>query len=510
MDLIDIIICCIYLVLTLVIGGISGKKQKNTEDYFLAGRSMKWWPIAISLFASLFSAISYIAIPGEAFNHGCTMLLVLLPGVLAMPLMLFIFLSFFYKLKLWTINEYLEKRFSLKIRLINSCIFMIIRLTYLGVILYSTALLLERSLGWPAWLSILVVGVFSTIYTSLGGMEAVVWTDCIQFFVLLAGVLFIIICVSLETSGGLFGIWEIAQAHHHTFEFNHEFWDFSFNSRISIWLLMINFTLAIILPATDQINLQRCFACKSFKEVVRAISASALANIPICFLFYLAGLAVFAYFTVLHPELNANYDGDVAFCKYISSYLPIGLRGLVSAGILAAVMSSVDSVQNSLATVFIKDIYQRVIVVNRSEEFYLKRARIVTIIIGVATCCFGLLVHWLFTGRQVPLLEVSNVCLGVLGAFSAPLFILGLLSYRANSWGVIIGLLAAAPVAVYLTLFRYLFLPPEERMGFLFLGLCVTFTAVIAGYIASFLTSRRNTAASQYVIWNRWSKHKEC
>lgn len=506
MTLIDFIICTLYLVLTIVIGSFIGKKQTNTEDYFLAGRSMKWWPIAISLFASLFSAISYIAMPGEGYNFGCTMLLSGLVSVIALPIMLFVFLKFFYKMNLWTINEYLEKRFSLSIRIINSLMFLLIRLVYLGVVLYGTAILLEKSLNWPAWLSILAVGVFSSIYTYLGGMEAVVWTDVFQFIVLLGGVLLVIGIISMETPGGIGGIWSIASEHNRTFDigFDSEIWNFSLKPRISVWAWLIGLPIAFILPATDQINLQRCLSCKNFKEVARAVTWSTLANLPICFLFYFAGLAVFVYFNVLRPELNDNFQGDTAFCLYISNYLPVGIRGLLSAGVLAAVMSTVDSVQNSLATVFVKDIYQRVLIPNRNEQHYLKVAKISTLIIGVFTCLFGLTILLVFSGRNIPLLEVSNVCLNVLTSFTAGIFVLGLLSYRTNSKGLIVGLIATIPLAIYFTFFRYLFVESEERIGFMFLGMINTFSVIVIGYIASFFFAKESSRINDFVIWSRW------
>lgn len=201
MGTIDLIICGFYLIMTIVIGGLVGKKQHSTEEYFLAGRGMSWWPIAISLFASLFSAISYIAMPGEAYNFGCTMLVSGLVGVVALPVTLLVFLRFFYMLKLWTINEYVERRFSVSLRVVNSLIFMLGRLVYLGVVLYATALLLENALGWNPVIAVLAVGIFSTIYTYMGGMEAVVWTDVVQFFVLLGGVLLVIGVISWYTPG---------------------------------------------------------------------------------------------------------------------------------------------------------------------------------------------------------------------------------------------------------------------------------------------------------------------
>lgn len=503
METIDLIICGFYLVMTIVIGGVVGKKQHNTEDYFLAGRGMKWWPIAISIFASLFSAISYIAMPGEAYNFGCTMLLGGLVGIIALPITLFVFIRFFYLMKLWTINEYLERRFSVPLRVINSMIFMLVRLVYLGVVLYATALLLENSLGWNPIYAVLAVGIFSTIYTYLGGMEAVVWTDVVQFFVLLGGVLLVIGVIAWATPGGILGIWDIAVEHGRTFNLgaNSDFWSFSLKPRISLLALLMGLPFAV-LTATDQINLQRCLACKNFGEVARAMCWSTIGNLPICFLFYFAGLAVYVFFKVLRPELDTGMPGDQAFCRYISTYLPIGFRGMLAAGVLAAVMSTVDSVQNSLSTVFIKDVYQRLLIRNRDEAHYLRAAKTVTLIIGAGTCIFGVAVLLIFHDREIPLLEVSNFCLGVLGSFSSAIFMMGLLTRRVDSRAMIFGLIVALPVAVYLSVFRYLLLPPQERIGFMFLGLITSFTAMAASYIFSLFSSRTSAEQRKYVVWH--------
>lgn len=503
MGTIDLIICGFYLIMTIVIGGLVGKKQHSTEEYFLAGRGMSWWPIAISLFASLFSAISYIAMPGEAYNFGCTMLVSGLVGVVALPVTLLVFLRFFYMLKLWTINEYVERRFSVSLRVVNSLIFMLGRLVYLGVVLYATALLLENALGWNPVIAVLAVGIFSTIYTYMGGMEAVVWTDVVQFFVLLGGVLLVIGVISWYTPGGVLGIWETAVEHGRTFQLgvDSDFWDFSFKPRISLLALLLGLPFAV-LTATDQVNLQRCLACKNFKEVARAVCWSTIGNLPVCFLFYFAGLAVFVFFKVLRPELDTGMKGDEAFCRYISVYLPTGIRGLLAAGVLAAVMSTVDSVQNSLSTVFVKDIYQRLLVPGRDETHYLSVAKLVTLLVGAGTCLFGVSVLLLFRNREIPLLEVSNLCLGVLGSFSSAIFMMGLLTSRVDSRAMIFGLIVALPGAVYFAVFRYLIAVPEERIGFMFLSLINIFTAMGASYLFSLFSSRTSAGQRSYVIWH--------
>ncbi len=509
MNFIDYAILILYLFFTLILGAWVGRRQGNTEDYFLAGCRMKWWPVAISLFASLFSAISYIAMPGEAYNHGCNLALGGLTGVIALPVMLFVFLKFFYHMRLFTVNEYLEKRFDNSIRLLVGALFMVLRFVYLGVMFYATGLLLQNALGWSPWMSILLIGVFTTIYTYLGGMEAIIWTDVAQFVVMTGGVLVIIGFVAWQMLGGLAGVWEFAAENGRTFDLSPSsgVWSWDLMQRISFWMILLSVPFAMITPATDQTNLQRCMTCRNFKEVARAVSASTLANLPICLLFYFAGLCIFAYFKSLHPELDdPARGGDIAFVQFISSELPVGLRGFLVAGLLAAVMSSVDSVINSIAAVFIKDLYQPKLAPGRDEKHYIKASGIASLGIGLASCLVGILVWLIFTGRDIPLVEVTNISLGVLGAFSTGIFVTALLTYRTNGAGIWIGLAVCVPVTLAVTIFGYLLQPREERIGFLFLITLPIFLEIAVAYIASFFIGGNREDSRNYVIWSRWFK----
>ncbi|PWM79164.1 MAG: hypothetical protein DBX90_09300 [Lentisphaerae bacterium] len=511
MNALDYIVIAAYLLLSLLLGCRVGSKLKNTEDYFLSGRQMKWWPVAIALFAALFSSISYIAMPGEAYNYGCTMLVSGLTGVIALPVMLFVFLKFFYNMKLWTVNEYLENRFSPAVRVICGSLFLAARCFYLGVVLYATAMLLANSFGISPWAGILVVGIVSTAYTYFGGMEAVIWTDVMQFIVLMGGILLVIGVVAWETPGGVGGIWSIAVEHGRTFNLGSGsgFWEFNSTRRLTIWPLLIGLPFALFLPAIDQVNLQRCMTCRNFREVARAVCWSTLGNWPICFLFYFAGLAVFAYYQVLHPELGIGLNGDDAFCHFISNRLPMGARGLLVAGVLAAVMSTISAVENSLATVWIKDVYQRMLYPGREDSHYLKAAKLTTLLLGLFACLFGITVLTVFGGRNIPLLEVSNVVLGMLGTFTSMVFTLGLLTYRTNAQGMIAGIIAGVPVTVYTYVFRYLLAPPQERMSFLWISILPMAVILAVGYLWSLATNCPRTGSARYVIWSRWNRRAE-
>lgn len=507
----DYTIMGVYLSAMIVMGYWVGRKQHNTEDFFLAGRGMAWWPVAISLFASLFSAISYIAMPGEAYNFGMNMYLGGIIMLLPLPIMILFFLRLFYKLKLWTAYEYLERRFDVKVRIFGSIIFMLMRGLYLGVVLYATAMLMETTIGWPLWLSIVVVGAIGTVYTVLGGMAAVIWTDVVQFFILLGGIIIIIVMVALQVPGGIWGIWTEANNMGHGFNLGADsgFWDWGFTQRITIWVWLIAFVPMCISPAIDQVNLQRCLSCKSFKTAGFSIIGSSVGMLPVTLLFYFAGLALLVYFKVLHPNaMPQDLNGDAAFTYFAANVLPNGLRGLLIAGILAAVMSTVDSTVNSLTAVSIKDIYQRVIKPDMSEAHYLKVAKLLTWAWGGFAILFGLIIITVFTNRDIPLLEISNVSLGLFGGILLGAFALGLLTYRSNASGLMIGLAGGIITTLMVTYFFYLAPAREDRISFMWLGLVSQLSVVIIAYTASIICKSTGKDIDKYVIWSRFRSKK--
>jgi len=270
--------------------------------------------------------------------------------------------------------------------------------------------------------------------------------------------------------------------------------------------MLINLPIAMIIPATDQMNLQRCMSCRNFGEVVRAVCCSFLGFPPISMIFYLAGLSVFAYFTIRQPEIVSTMRGDKAFCHFISTELPVGTRGLLLAGVLAAVMSTVSAVLNSMSTVFVKDIYQRSLNPGREEKHYLSFAKWMTVLCGAIALAAGFGVLFLVRERNIPLLEVSNVSLGGLASFSSAIFIAGLLVPRIGTKAILTGVIAAFPVTFYLTVFRYLLLPVEKRIGFIYLGVTSTLVALFVALLVSIFLPEKDKGKFRYSIWSRWFK----
>ncbi len=508
LSLFDYAIIAIYMLAMIVMGFFIGKKQKNTEDFFLAGRSMSWWPVALALFASLFSTISYVAMPGEAFNYGMNMGLVSLLLLFQIPVVVLVFLRFFYQLRIWTAYEYLERRFDVRVRTVGSIAFLVLRCFYLGVVLYASALVIQPITGWDLTFAVIVVGICSTVYIAMGGAEAVIWTDVVQTVILIGGIFIIIGLVAFEVDGGVLAIWNQANAMGHGYDLSKAsgMWDWNFNQRLTVWVWLIGFLPACISPATDQVNLQRCLSTKSLKSAGGAMFASAMLTVFVTFVFYFAGLSMLIFFKKLHPDiLPANAKGDYAFTYFVSHHLPGGLRGLLIAALLAAVMSTLSSVINSLAMVFVKDLYQRSIRPNRSEAHYMRISKGLTWLWGAVTIGLSLAIIALFHQRDIPLLEVSTVVLGFFGSIMLGVFVLGLMSYRATAVGTIIGLVSGSIFSAWVTWHYYLQPPPGERLSFLWCGLVALGSVILFGYVASLFTLCPPRAqVGNYVIWSQW------
>ncbi len=206
----DYSLLLVYLIVVVGIGVWVGRGQENTEDYFLAGRSMGWFPIGISTIASLYSAISYMGSPSEYRTHDLRLTVGMLSMIPTAAVVMYVFMPFYHRLQVYTAYEYLEKRFNVKVRALASGIFVVWRILWMGTAVYVPSLVLHTITGFPLVPMILCVGVVATLYTVVGGMRAVIWTDVAQFFVLSIGSLLALWILSSHTSG-FSGIWALAE-----------------------------------------------------------------------------------------------------------------------------------------------------------------------------------------------------------------------------------------------------------------------------------------------------------
>jgi SSS family transporter len=455
----DYTIFIAYLAGLVSVGVFFVKEQKNVKDYFLAGRSMGYIMIAISVLAALFSGISYLGAPGEVYRYGLWFMLFFLSFFIATPVTNLLFMPYFYNSRFYTAYQFLEERFSMPVRLLCSALFIIRVLLWLALVTYAPALALNQVTGMPLWFTILCTGVLTTIYTTLGGMKAVIWTDFIQFFVLLGGQFIILIVAITHTPGGLPGAIEIGRAYG-KFELS---LSPDLKTRVTLWgLLFGGAVINLVQMATDQVSVQRYMTATSIKEARRSLWFKLGMLAPVFLVFYGTGLVIFAFYHTpgaVDPLANGLISKpDQILPYFVVNELKWGLPGLLIAAIFGATMSATSSGINALTTATLVDFHQRFWHKSSDAEgVKLSLARALTLVYGALVIILAFVV-----GKLGSLLEVSNTFIGMVGGPLLGIFFLGILVKRANTPGAVIGWLAGVLALVPICFFNTTYQVPFE------------------------------------------------
>src|SRR5437667_8201872 len=349
-----------YLAAVMYIGSRSARKQKSLEDFFLAGRSVPWWAAGVSIIAADMSAISYVGAPAWAFQKD----LRLATGLLLFPLFMlpvvYLFIPFMARLRLFTIYEYLERRFGLPSRLLASLMFILIVVGRLAVVIYTTALILSVITGVPVAVCIWILSGVTTAYTMLGGMEAVIWTDVMQFCVLVVGMVLVLGVIAYAFGGHVGRIWLLAAQGGHTSMIDPNLFTFSFKTEVSLAALIIGSGVTTIaMYGSDQVIVQRYLATSSKTDMAKAVMFNGIVTLPVMGMLWLAGIGLAAYYAD-HPALAATLrTPDQVLPHFVVNALNPVVGGLIIAGIFAATMSTLSCGLNSLTTASMVDFYMR-------------------------------------------------------------------------------------------------------------------------------------------------------
>lgn len=432
----DYVVMALYLVALIVIGVLCSSRKSNTRDYLLGGGKMPFLALGISCLMAALSAFSLVMVPGEIYNHGLSFWV---PGLFS-PLLVIgttaIFMRFYFKIGAYTPFEYLGQRYSPAVRSLVAGMTIYLRLIYLGMVLFSTSKILEGAAGWPCWVTILLCGTVSVIFTTVGGLRAVVWTDVMQFIVLIGGLFCILGALFLKVDGGLCG--GIACAFEHgrgLDEFaNPDFYRVSPYVRLSFWLLLIgNFVMVpLSIMASDQMTVQRLLASGNYKNAMKTQIVNTLLQIPTTLILFVIGLLVFAFFHQ-HPDLAATVkSGDTALFQFIATQLPTPLPGLVIAGMLAAAISTLNAVLNSMAAVYVKELHIHYIAPTMSEEKQVFATRLATILIGVFSGVLGLVIAYAADWLSQSVVEAQTI-FTVFDVITIPAFVFAVISRKAST-----------------------------------------------------------------------------
>ncbi len=432
----------LYFALVLLLGGVFFRRQKSLREYFLGSRNIPWWAAACSGIATMASAVGYLGAPGQAFRSDLTYLQLRLAVLPVMAIVCLLLIPFYYRLDVYTAYEYLEKRFDLKTRLLASALFMLLKCFYLGIVIYAPALVVAQMTGLSMTWVLLMTGALTTLYTMLGGIRAVIWTDSMQLGVLLAGVFAAAVTILSRVEGGIGRVFEVAEA---SGKLRLVDFSTSFQTEFTFWGGLIGGTFFMLAQyGVDQAELQRFLTTSSIRNSRRAIIGTLIVTSIYGVILFLLGSALYVFY-LQHPEKGGlATHPDRVFPKFIIEELPMGLRGLVIAGVFAAAMSTVSSVLNSLTTVTLADFYQRL----RARQATVRLARIITIVIGALATGIALYGES-FGGLLVASGRISTF----FGGSLAGVFLLGMLSRRATGTGAFLGALTGFAAVAWLAAF---------------------------------------------------------
>ena len=460
----------VYLLSLVGMGIYFSRREKTTDDFFVAGRRIPWWAAGISIVGTQTSAISFMAIPAKVYATDWVYLWNPLTASLIAPLVVFVYLPFFRRLNLTTVYEYLEKRFNVAVRLFASTSFVLFHLGRMAIVLFLPAIALSTVTGIDVYACILVMGILCTIYTVLGGIEAVIWTDLLQVIVLMGGAFISLVIIATNVDGGWGGIISIGLADS-KFHLVNWTWDMT---TTAIWVMVIGNIFVNIVPYTsDQAVVQRYLTTKDEKEAAKAIWTNAALIVPEVFLWFGLGTALYAFYKSQPALASPAIPTDTIFPFFIAQQLPTGIAGLVLAALFAAAMSTVDSSLNSVATVIVTDFFRR-FKRSVSDHACLKLARWLTGMLGVLATVSAVLMA---TYEIQSLWDLFQTLIGLLGGIMAGLFVLGIFTRRANAPGALIGAISAAAVL-------YLIQSYTAVHFFLYAAVGIV-TCSIVGYLAS-------------------------
>jgi solute:Na+ symporter, SSS family len=366
---IDWAIVLAYLLIVVAIGLIAAKERREGDDFFLAGRSMPMWAVAISILATAQSAATFVGGPQEAYTGNLTYLATNIGPLIAAVLVGFFFLPRFYQHNVTSVYELVGREMGSGAQRLASGMFMLGRVFASGARLFIVAIpfsLVAFEDIEPAQLalSIVMITVVATLYSMAGGIRAVIWTDVMQVVVYLTCVIIALVLIWQKIPVGL---GEIAHALRTDPAGNKLLLlDFSFDlsKPYTVWASLIGITLLMIAAyGADQDLTQRMLTCKSPRKASWSVITATLIGLPVVFIFLAMGMLLYVYFQ--RPDLMGEAmpayaidDSRQVFLNYIINDMPIGLRGLMMAGLFAAAMSSMDSSLNAMSSTTVADFYR--------------------------------------------------------------------------------------------------------------------------------------------------------
>lgn len=477
----DYVIIIVYLVGVAVFGIISGGRQRSLKDYFAGSKSVPWWAVCFSIVAAETSALTFISVPGLAYTANLNFLQVAVGYLLGRIVVAYLFLPAYDKGELRTAYTFLENRFGGKTRSFASIVFLFTRTAADGVRLFATAIPLKLMLNINYPLAIIIIAVVSLVYTYTGGMKGIIWVDAVQMFIYIGGAILAGFFLLHILPGGWEAVVNTASAEN---KFN--IFNFGFNKGLSGFFsqpytllggLIGGAFLSMASHGTDQLIVQRLLSARNLKDSQKAVIGSGAIIIVQFTIFLILGIMLFAFYGKM------NIKPDEIFPLFIIKILPVGLSGIIIAGLLAAAMSTLSGSISSLASSTMHDIYIPLFGKNLDESSKLKISRIFTLIwAGLLILSAMLFINISRAVVELALSIASFTYGGLLGTF-----LLGVLNKKIKEREAIIGFTIGILIMIIVVLLKL-----AAWTWFTLIGVSAT---LLTGYVLAAMNSRKKTVS---------------
>jgi SSS family transporter len=499
MHVLDVVIIAVYLIGTVFVGAWFSSSHRTVKDYFVSGHRVPWWAIMGSIVATETSTVTFISVPGYAYANDFTFLQLVFGYLIGRVVVVLVFVPAYFRGELLTVYQLLGQRFGTGVKRLAAALFLITRTLADGFRLFATGLVLaalllttpalrtaaDRAFPWldPVTsvlvVSVLVMGLATIVYTYLGGMTAVIWTDVLQLVIYLLGAILAAAILLQQIPGGWSEVTAVggAAGRFRLLDFQ---WDVTRSYTFWAGILGGAF-LTTATHGTDQLMVQRYLCARSPGEARAALLTSGVVVLAQFALFLLIGAMLYVFYTQYAVAEAAAFavDGrlqtDRIFPTFIVAHLPVGVVGLVIAAIFAAAMSTLSSSLNSSAAAAMADFYMPMTGGTRTDAHYLQVSRVLTAVWGALQITVAFAAIELSSRVVDEVLGIASFTNGVI----LGVFLLGTFTTRVRQRGAFAGILAGASVMLAVKLFTGV-----SWQWYVLIGSTVTFGVGLAASIA--------------------------
>ncbi|HTR42567.1 MAG TPA: sodium:solute symporter [Pseudomonadales bacterium] len=501
----DLLVIAIYFVAVAWIGFHFARRQTSTDAYFVARRSIPSWAMGLSIFATIISSITFIAYPGAAYKGDWNQLV---PGFMAVGVLLIVgttLVSFFRHAVNMSAYEYFEKRFGYGARAYSALAFAAGHFSKMGFVLFTITTAVCGMTGWDKYHVIFGVGILTILYTLIGGLEAVIWTEVLQGIVKIAGVVVVIGVLLYIMPGGASAAFNVASEHH---KMSLGSFDFDLSADGNFWVMLLYGGFWYLQKyAADQTLVQRYLVAKSDRAALKGVALGAVLCIPAWTAFMLAGTLLWAYYQLSGESFPAHLMGpngkvipDEVFPYFLTTKIPAGLAGIFIAALFSAAMSSMSSDLNCLSAVIVEDYYRRL----RPQSTDRQRLLIGKIIVGVCGV-IAVATGTYIAARGESALGLYYAATAIVSAGLAGMFLLAFFCRRANRQGLWIGIACGLAFTAWATLTggksQMLHLGWNYTWPSVMVGVIAHVIVLVVGYFASLFFPPDKNLKTEWTYW---------